>query len=124
MASGVAIVASDVAGIPQVIVPGETGLLAPEKDPAALAQALVALVGFLIAGVPGAMALSALTFVLSFIPMGPALLWGGLGWGLMAAIGLLTGAWLAARYGSAGSGFARQCRQNGVKTWNGLPLWF
>jgi predicted PurR-regulated permease PerM len=43
----------------------------------ALAQALVALVGFLIAGVPGAMALSALTFVLSFIPMGPALLWGG-----------------------------------------------
>jgi len=43
----------------------------------ALAQAAVALVGFLIAGVPGAMALSALTFVLSFIPMGPALLWGG-----------------------------------------------
>jgi predicted PurR-regulated permease PerM len=43
----------------------------------ALAQALVALVGFLIAGVPGAMALSALTFVLSFIPMGPAILWGG-----------------------------------------------
>ena len=43
----------------------------------ALAQAIVALVGFLIAGVPGAMALSALTFVLSFIPMGPAILWGG-----------------------------------------------
>jgi hypothetical protein len=32
-------------------------------------------------------------------------LWGALGWGLMAAIGLSTGAWLAARYGSAGSGF-------------------
>jgi predicted PurR-regulated permease PerM len=43
----------------------------------ALAQAAVALVGFLIAGIPGAMALSALTFVLSFIPMGPAILWGG-----------------------------------------------
>ncbi len=43
----------------------------------ALAQALVALAGFLVAGVPGAMALAALTFVLSFIPMGPALLWGG-----------------------------------------------
>lgn len=43
----------------------------------ALAQAAVALVGFLIAGVPGAIALSALTFVLSFIPMGPAILWGG-----------------------------------------------
>ena len=43
----------------------------------ALAQAAVALVGFLVAGVPGAMALSALTFVLSFIPMGPAILWGG-----------------------------------------------
>jgi predicted PurR-regulated permease PerM len=43
----------------------------------ALAQAAVALLGFLIAGVPGAMALAALTFVLSFIPMGPAILWGG-----------------------------------------------
>jgi predicted PurR-regulated permease PerM len=43
----------------------------------ALAQALVALVGFLIAGVPAVMALSALTFVLSFIPMGPAIIWGG-----------------------------------------------
>jgi predicted PurR-regulated permease PerM len=43
----------------------------------ALAQAAVALVGFLVAGVPAVMALSALTFVLSFIPMGPALIWGG-----------------------------------------------
>jgi predicted PurR-regulated permease PerM len=43
----------------------------------ALAQAAVALVGFLIAGVPAVMALAALTFVLSFIPMGPALIWGG-----------------------------------------------
>jgi len=43
MASGAAIVASDVAGIPQVIRPAETGLLVPERDPAALAQALVRL---------------------------------------------------------------------------------
>lgn len=43
----------------------------------ALAQALVALAGFLIAGVPAVMALSALTFVLSFVPMGPAIIWGG-----------------------------------------------
>jgi len=34
-----------------------------------------------------------------------ALLWGALGWGLMAAIGLSTGAWLAAAYGTTGSGF-------------------
>ncbi len=43
----------------------------------ALAQAAVAVVGFLIAGVPGAMLLGALTFVLSLIPMGPVLIWGG-----------------------------------------------
>ncbi len=43
MASGVPIVASRVAGIPQVIADGETGLLVPEKDPAALAAALVRL---------------------------------------------------------------------------------
>jgi len=43
----------------------------------ALAQAAVALVGFLIAGVPGATLLAALTFVLSLVPMGPVLLWGG-----------------------------------------------
>jgi glycosyltransferase involved in cell wall biosynthesis len=43
MASGAAIVASDVAGIPQVILPEENGLLVPEKDPEALAGALVRL---------------------------------------------------------------------------------
>jgi len=43
----------------------------------ALAQAAVSLVGFLIAGVPAALLLSALTFVLSLIPMGPVLVWGG-----------------------------------------------
>jgi predicted PurR-regulated permease PerM len=43
----------------------------------AFAQAAVALVGFLIAGVPGAFLLAALTFVLSLVPMGPVLIWGG-----------------------------------------------
>jgi predicted PurR-regulated permease PerM len=43
----------------------------------AFAQAAVALLGFLIAGVPGAMLLAALTFVLSLVPMGPVLIWGG-----------------------------------------------
>lgn len=43
----------------------------------AIAQAAVALVGFLIAGVPGAFLLAALTFVLSLVPMGPVLIWGG-----------------------------------------------
>jgi predicted PurR-regulated permease PerM len=43
----------------------------------AIAQAAVAFVGFLIAGVPGALILAALTFVLSLVPMGPVLVWGG-----------------------------------------------
>jgi predicted PurR-regulated permease PerM len=43
----------------------------------AFAQAAVALLGFLIAGVPGAMLLGAMTFVLSLIPMGPVVIWGG-----------------------------------------------
>jgi len=43
----------------------------------ALAQAAVALVGFWLAGVPGALALAAATFFLSMIPIGPPLLWGG-----------------------------------------------
>jgi len=44
---------------------------------AAIAQAAVALVGFLIARVPGALILAALTFILSLVPMGPVLVWGG-----------------------------------------------
>ena len=43
----------------------------------AAAQALVALVGFVIAGVPGAMLLAAATFFLSMVPIGPPLVWGG-----------------------------------------------
>ena len=42
----------------------------------AAAQALVALIGFLIAGVPGAFMLAVATFVLSVVPMGPVLIWG------------------------------------------------
>jgi predicted PurR-regulated permease PerM len=42
----------------------------------AAAQALVAYIGFLIAGVPGAFLLSVGTFVLSVVPMGPVILWG------------------------------------------------
>jgi predicted PurR-regulated permease PerM len=43
----------------------------------AAAQAVVALIGFLIAGVPGAFMLAVGTFVLSVVPLGPVLLWGG-----------------------------------------------
>jgi predicted PurR-regulated permease PerM len=43
----------------------------------AIAQSAVALVGFLIAGVPAAFLLSALTFVLSLVPLGPVFIWGG-----------------------------------------------
>ena len=42
----------------------------------AAAQALVSLFGFAVAGVPGALLLAALTFMLSLIPMGPPLVWG------------------------------------------------
>lgn len=43
----------------------------------ALAQAGVAALGFAIAGVPGVPLLSVLTFVLSLVPVGPPLVWGG-----------------------------------------------
>ena len=66
----------------------------------AAAQALVALIGFLVAGVPAAMLLAGATFFLSMIPIGPPLVWGGAaiwlyeggqtGWAIfMAAWGLL-----------------------------------
>lgn len=48
----------------------------------AAAQALVALVGFLIAGVPAALLLGAATFFLSMVPVGPPLIWGGAAWWL------------------------------------------
>jgi len=43
----------------------------------AVVQALVALIGFLIAGVPAALLLAGATFFLSMIPVGPPLVWGG-----------------------------------------------
>ena len=44
MACGTAVVASRVGGIPEVVADGETGLLVPADDPAALAQALNAVI--------------------------------------------------------------------------------
>jgi len=62
----------------------------------ALVQAVMAGVGFLMAGVPGAMLLGLLTFFLSVVPMGPPLLWipatiwlfsqGHTGWGIFMII--------------------------------------
>jgi predicted PurR-regulated permease PerM len=62
----------------------------------ALAQALLAAVGFWMAGVPGALLLGVLTFFASLIPMGPPLIWvpaalwlyasGATGWAIFMAI--------------------------------------
>lgn len=62
----------------------------------ALAQSVLALIGFWIAGVPGAMLLGLLTFFLSIIPMGPPLVWapaavwlytqGETGWAIFLAL--------------------------------------
>ncbi|WP_303786700.1 AI-2E family transporter [Azovibrio restrictus] len=62
----------------------------------AMAQAVVALLGFWIAGVPGAILLASATFFLSMIPVGPPLIWGGaafwlydqgeMGWAIFMAI--------------------------------------
>lgn len=43
----------------------------------ALAQGALAALGFLIAGVPGALLLGVATFFLSVVPIGPPLVWGG-----------------------------------------------
>jgi predicted PurR-regulated permease PerM len=56
-----------VAGTVQRVVNGVIGTAA--------AQAVLALIGFYIAGVPGALVLGIITFVLSLIPMGPPLVW-------------------------------------------------
>jgi len=42
-----------------------------------IAQAIVALIGFIIAGVPGAVMLASLVFILSIVPAGPPLIWVG-----------------------------------------------
>ena len=43
MASGLPIVATQTGGIPEVVIDGETGLLVPPRDPAALAEAILKL---------------------------------------------------------------------------------
>lgn len=66
----------------------------------ALAQGVVATIGFVIAGVPAALLLGSATAVLSLIPVGPPLIWGGaaiwlfyqdsVGWGIFMLLwGLL-----------------------------------
>ena len=40
MAAGLAVVSTSVVGVPEMVIDGETGLLVPPEDPAALAQAL------------------------------------------------------------------------------------
>jgi predicted PurR-regulated permease PerM len=62
----------------------------------AIAQALAALIGFWIASVPGALLLSAATFLFSLVPVGPPLIWGGaalwllledrMGWAIFVAL--------------------------------------
>jgi predicted PurR-regulated permease PerM len=62
----------------------------------ALAQALVAAIGFAIAGVPAVMLLSVLVFVTSVAPIGPPVVWGGaalwlfatgqVGWGIFMLV--------------------------------------
>ena len=42
-----------------------------------LAQGIAALIGFAVAGVPGALMLASLTFILSLVPAGPPLIWVG-----------------------------------------------
>ncbi|MFK3800236.1 AI-2E family transporter [Pseudomonas sp. NPDC088444] len=56
-----------VAGTVQRVVNGVIGTAA--------AQGILALIGFLIAGVPGALVLGIGTFLLSLVPMGPPLIW-------------------------------------------------
>ena len=62
----------------------------------AIAQGIAAVIGFLIAGVPGAVLLGFLTFILSMAPIGPPLVWGGaavwlayqgsMGWAIFMAV--------------------------------------
>ena len=62
----------------------------------AFAQGMLAGIGFWVAGVPGALLLGFVTFVLSLVPMGPPLVWipatlwlfytGDMGWGIFMAL--------------------------------------
>jgi len=63
----------------------------------AAAQAVLALIGFLIAGVPGALVLGIVTFLLSLVPMGPPLVWipavAWLGWKGEYGYAIFLGVW-------------------------------
>jgi len=62
----------------------------------ALAQGIVAVIGFAIAGVPAALLLGVATAILSLVPVGPPLIWGGaavwlfyqdtVGWGIFMVV--------------------------------------
>ncbi|MDP2825330.1 MAG: AI-2E family transporter [Sulfuritalea sp.] len=62
----------------------------------ALAQGVLAAIGFVVAGVPGAVLLGVATFFLSVVPVGPPLVWGGaaiwlfqqgeMGWAVFVAV--------------------------------------
>jgi predicted PurR-regulated permease PerM len=78
-----------VAGTVQRVVNGVIGTAA--------AQAVLALIGFMIAGIPGALVLGIFTFLLSLIPMGPPLAWipavGWLIWQEHYAMAVFLGLW-------------------------------
>ncbi|WP_313519120.1 AI-2E family transporter [Pseudomonas sp.] len=78
-----------VAGTIQRVVNGVIGTAA--------AQALLAMIGFAIAGIPGALVLGLLTFVLSLIPVGPPLVWipatAWLLWHGSYGMGIFLGVW-------------------------------
>ncbi|MNP21718.1 putative inner membrane protein [compost metagenome] len=78
-----------VAGTVQRVVNGVIGTAA--------AQAVLALIGFVIAGVPGALVLGIFTFLLSLIPMGPPLVWipvtAWLAWKGEYGMAVFLGAW-------------------------------
>jgi predicted PurR-regulated permease PerM len=62
----------------------------------ALAQGILAAIGFWIAGVPEPLLLGFLTFVLSFVPMGPPLVWGSVTLWLLAQGAVWWGIFVAA----------------------------
>jgi predicted PurR-regulated permease PerM len=62
----------------------------------ALAQAALSVIGFWIAGVPQALLLGFLIFVLSFLPAGPVFVWGTVAVWLLIDGALLSGLFLAA----------------------------
>lgn len=78
-----------IAGTVQRVVNGVIGTAA--------AQAVLALIGFMIAGIPGALVLGIFTFLLSLIPMGPPLAWipavGWLIWQEHYAMAVFLGLW-------------------------------